>query len=134
MELIEISLNYLHLATHMRIMGAYMHKFYKRVHTKLIELDRKRSWLLSQTDIKPSTWSSWEKHGRMPPADRAVAIAEALGLTVEFLVTGRETPLDMRGSDPLIAQISAQLLDMSEAQLRRIQSAVNTVSIEDGTA
>ena len=132
--LIEIFLNYLHFTTHTRIMGAYMHKFYKRVHTKLIELDRKRSWLLSQTDIKPSTWSSWEKHGRMPPADRAVAIAEALGLTVEFLVTGRETPLDMRGSDPLIAQISAQLLDMNEAQLRRVQSAVNTVSIEDGTS
>jgi len=108
-----------------------MNKFYKRVHTKLIELERKRSWLLTQTDIKPSTWSSWEKHGRMPPAERAVAIAEVLGLTVEFLVTGRETPLDMRGSNPLISQISTQMMEMSEAQLRRVQSAVNTISIED---
>ena len=122
------------MSTHMRMMGAYMHKFYKRVHTKLIELELKRSWLLAQTDIKPSTWSSWEKHGRMPPAERAVAIAEVLGLTVEFLVTGRETPLDMRGSNPLISQISTQMLEMSEVQLRRVQSAVNTISIEDVTS
>ena len=31
-------------------------------------------------------------NGSMPPADKAVAIAGALGVSVEYLVTGRKTP------------------------------------------
>jgi hypothetical protein len=112
------------------IIHAYMEKFYKRVHIKLIEVERKRSWLLAQTGIKASTWSSWEKYGRIPPADRALAIADALGVSVEYLVAGRETPFDFRGSDPLILQINQQLLGMTEQQLRRVLTVVNTIGIE----
>jgi transcriptional regulator with XRE-family HTH domain len=108
-----------------------MDKFYKRVHIKLIELDRKRSWLLEQTGIRPSTWSSWEKYGRMPPADRALAVADALGVSLEYLVAGRETPFDFRGSDPLIMRINQQLGEMSEQQLRRVLTIVNTIHIEE---
>jgi len=108
-----------------------MDKFYKRVHIKLIELERKRSWLLEQADIKPSTWSSWEKYGRMPPADRALAVADALGVSVEYLVAGRETPFDFRGSNPLIVQINQQLMEMSEQQLRRVLTMVNTLRLEE---
>ena len=71
-----------------------MEPFYKRVHVRLIELDRKRPWLLKQTGITPSTWNSWVKFGRIPPADRSLAIADALGVSVEFLVAGRESPFD----------------------------------------
>jgi transcriptional regulator with XRE-family HTH domain len=108
-----------------------MEKFYKRVHIKLVELELKRSWLLAQTNIKPSTWSSWEKYGRMPPADQAVLIAEALGVTVEYLVAGRETPFDFRGANPLLGQITQKLVKMSEPQLRRVLTTVNTVGLEE---
>ena len=111
-----------------------MEKFYKRVHFKLVELERKRSWLLEQTDIKPSTWSSWEKFGRIPPADRALAVADALGVSVEYLVAGRETPFDLRGSNPLIVQINQQLMEMGEPQLRRVLTMVNTMRIEETNA
>ena len=108
-----------------------MEKFYKRVHIKLIEVERKRSWLLAQADVKPSTWSSWETYGRMPPADRALAIADALGVSVEYLVAGRETPFDFRGSNPLIVQINQQLTEMSEQQLRRVLTVINTIRLEE---
>ena len=97
-----------------------MEPFYKRVHVRLIELDRKRPWLLKQAEIKPSTWNSWEKFGRIPPADRALAIADALGVSVEFLVDGRETPFDFRKENPLITEITRLLLELSEDQLRRV--------------
>jgi transcriptional regulator with XRE-family HTH domain len=109
---------------------AYMETFYKRVGVKLIELEKKRSWLLAQTGINPSTWSSWEKFGRMPPADRALAIADCLGLTLEFLITGRQSALDFRKTSPQILEIYQKLADMDEQQLRRVLTMVNTIRLE----
>ena len=107
-----------------------MESFFKRVHVRLIEMERKTSWLLAQTGISPSTWSSWEKYGRIPPADRAFVVAEMLGVSLEFLVAGKQTPFDLRRSNPLIAQISRLLVDMDETQLRKVLTFVNTARIE----
>ncbi len=108
-----------------------MEAFYKRVHLKLVENDQKRSWLLKQTSIKPSTWSSWERFGRFPPADRALVIADALGVSLEFLITGRQTPFDMSRSHELVNKILQQLERLSEHQLKRVLTAVNTVALEE---
>ena len=104
-----------------------MEPFYKRVHVRLIELERKQSWLLEQTGIKPSTWGSWVKYGRIPPADRALAIADTLGVSVEFLVAGRETPFDFRRNDPVMTQVTQHLLEMREDQLRRVHAVVVSI-------
>jgi transcriptional regulator with XRE-family HTH domain len=107
-----------------------MNQFYKRVHLRLVEIERKRPWLLVQTGIKPSTWSSWETHSRVPPADRALAIADALGLSLEFLLSGRETVFDLRLSNPLVVQIFNQLKLLDEHQLREVLTLVNTMRLE----
>ena len=107
-----------------------MNLFYKRIHLRLVEIERKRSWLLTQTGIKPSTWSSWETHGRVPPADRALLIADALGVSLEFLLTGRETAFDMRHSNPLVVQIFNQLKSLDDLQLREVLTTVNTMRIQ----
>ena len=108
-----------------------METFYMRVYFKLIENKRKRSWLLAQTGIRPSTWSSWEKFDRLPPADRALAIADKLGVSLEFLVTGRQNRFDTSRSHTLIGKILQQLEGMSERQLQRVLTAVNTVALEE---
>ena len=108
-----------------------MDLFYKRIRLRLVEIEHKRSWLLNQTGIKPSTWSSWETHGRVPPADRALAIADALGVSVEFLLTGRETAFDMRQSNPLVAQIFNRLKSLDERQLRQVLTFVNTLQLQE---
>lgn len=113
-------------------MYSYMHPFYKRVHLKLIELERKRSWLLERTGVKPSTWSSWERNGRYPPADRAVGIASALGVSVEYLVTGRETPFDLRGEHALLNEIVQMLSDVEPDRLATISRLVDGLSDLDG--
>ncbi len=104
-----------------------MEPFYKRVHVRLVELDRKRPWLLKKSGIKPSTWNSWEKFGRIPPADRALLIADTLGVSLEFLVDGRETPFDFRKENPLISEITRLLLELSEDQLRRVLAVVESI-------
>ena len=108
-----------------------MEPFYKRVHIRLIELERKRSWLLDQAGIKASTWSSWEKFDRIPPANRALAVANALGLSLEFLISGRETPFDFSHSNPLVSEISQKIMDMNEPALRRVLTLVNTIRVEE---
>ncbi len=109
-----------------------METFYKRVGVKLIEMEKKRSWLLAQTGISASTWSSWEKYGRMPPADRALAIADCLGLTLEYLITGRQSALDFRMTSPLVMEIHQKLVDLGETELRRVLTSVNTIRLETG--
>jgi hypothetical protein len=93
-------------------------------------MEKKRSWLLTQAGIKPSTWSSWEKYGRIPPADRALAVADSLGVSLEFLVSGRQTAFDMRHTNPLVMQICQLLPDLGEKHLRSVLTAVNTARLE----
>jgi len=108
-----------------------MEPFYKRVHVRLIELERRQSWLLEKAGIKPSTWGSWVKYGRIPPADRVLTIADALGVSVEFLVAGRETPFDFRRNYPVMTQIIQRLLEMPESQLRRVYAVVESIRHEE---
>lgn len=110
-----------------------MHQFYKRVHLKLIELERKRSWLLVRTGIKPSTWSSWERNGRYPPADRAAQIASTLGVSVEYLVTGRETPFDLRGEHALLNEIIQILSEVGPERLAIVSKLVDGLSDLDAS-
>jgi hypothetical protein len=93
-------------------------------------MEKKRSWLLTQAGIKPSTWSSWEKYGRIPPADRALVVADSLGVSLEFLVSGRQTAFDMRHTNPLVMQICQMLPDLGEKQLRSVLTAANTARLE----
>jgi len=106
-----------------------MELFYNRVNIRLAEIGQKRSWLLAQTGIKPSTWSSWEKHQRIPQADRALAIAVELGVSLEYLLTGRETAFDMRQSNPLVALIFNRLKSLDDAQLREVFHMVNEMTL-----
>ncbi len=63
--------------------------FWKRV-KKHIAGDFTQAWLCEETDISTTTLSGWVTKDRIPPADKAQAIANALGVTVEYLVTGKQ--------------------------------------------
>lgn len=56
-----------------------------------------------------------------------MAIADALGVSVEFLVDGRETPFDFRKENPLITEITRLLLELSEDQLRRVLAVAESI-------
>ncbi|GHU93071.1 transcriptional regulator [Spirochaetia bacterium] len=62
------------------------------------------------------------KNASMPPADAAVSIARALGVTVEYLVSGEEPalPRDIR-------EISRSLLKLGEKDRRIVSALVKTM-------
>jgi len=66
-------------------------------------------------------------NGSMPPADKAVAIAQALGVTVEYLVTGKETPNKKTHSrlfSPEVRSINDHVGPLSREKRKIVENAV----------
>jgi transcriptional regulator with XRE-family HTH domain len=66
-------------------------------------------------------------HGSMPPADKAVAIAHALGVSVEYLVTGKH-PKKEQGTkyslSPETRTITEQVESLGREQRKIIENTV----------
>jgi transcriptional regulator with XRE-family HTH domain len=59
----------------------------------------------------------------MPSADAAVAIAQALGVSVEYLVTGREAK-QKTGQYPVEAKMASEIIAQMEAKNRKMAIAI----------
>ena len=58
-----------------------------------LEVEKQKTsfeWLYRKTKIAKGTFSSWKARKMFPRADVAYKIAEALGVSLEYLLTGRE--------------------------------------------
>jgi transcriptional regulator with XRE-family HTH domain len=51
-------------------------------------------WLYRKTKISKGTFSSWKNRNILPRADEAFLIANALRVTVEYLLTGVDKPTE----------------------------------------
>jgi transcriptional regulator with XRE-family HTH domain len=58
----------------------------------------------------------------MPPADTAVKIAKALGVTVEYLVTGEDSSISKE-----VSRISRSILKLNKRDRKLINSLVKTM-------
>ncbi len=67
--------------------------FWKRVRTHITG-DITQTWLARELGVAQNTLSGWIQRDSIPRADKAQAIASALGVTVEYLVTGKEPYYD----------------------------------------
>ncbi len=62
--------------------------FWKRVRALLAE-DLTQTWLAGELQVNPKVLSGWIQRDSEPRASQAQAIADALGVSVEYLVTGK---------------------------------------------
>jgi len=62
--------------------------FYARVKHLVKESNLSLQEFLFSVGIKQSSYYSLQQAGNLPRADEALAIAQALGVTVEYLVSG----------------------------------------------
>ena len=69
-----------------------MSDFWKRVDEELDYLGKNRTYLATKCDFSLTNFNLGIKRGSCPSADTAVKIAAALGVTVEYLVTGSNSP------------------------------------------
>lgn len=72
-----------------------------------------------------------KKNGSIPTAEKAVRIAQALGVTVEYLVTGKELPQEASaGTEPEIKKLVQNIKKLPKSkQYIIIQNAHNLVGI-----
>lgn len=88
--------------------------------------------LCKEIGIKQSTFSTWKTEDRVPNTMRVASIANALGVSVDYLVTGKdesgkETPAYYL--DPEAAEIAQELFERPE--LKVLFKASRKVSAED---
>lgn len=67
--------------------------FMDRVESILKEKRLTQKELAEDLGLRRPTLSDWKKNGAVPAADICLRIAEYLGVSVEWLVTGKETAL-----------------------------------------
>ena len=80
--------------------------------------------LAALSGVKKQTIDSYlNVHGCMPSADAAVAIAQALGVTVEYLVTGKESSQKIV-KYPIEAKIVAEIIAQMDKKNRKMAVAI----------
>jgi transcriptional regulator with XRE-family HTH domain len=93
--------------------------FYERV--KLICHAQKTNVreLLKQVDMVYDTYKSARRYGHLPRADDAYRIAKALGVSVDYLIVGRDAP-----ETPLLTDIYARLPGLTPQQQEAVLALI----------
>lgn len=93
--------------------------------------------LSARTGINKRTLDNYlREHGNIPSADIAVKIADALDVSVEFLVTGKERKTGREFSDPLSADVRhivKKLSAMNENEKNLVSALVNEIERQHET-
>ena len=67
-----------------------MNDFYERVKTLAKSQNKNLRELIESCGMNYDSYNSYKRYGNLPRANEAEAIADALGTTVEYLVTGKD--------------------------------------------
>lgn len=93
-------------------------KFWDRVETEIVSQRTTYRWLSGKINKAETTVSGWRRLGRLPRVDEAVAIAAALGVTVEYLVSGEN---QISWKPPIrLARIVDDLLALDDPDLNAV--------------
>jgi hypothetical protein len=72
-----------------------IYKYNTLLHSlQLISLRSQRTQLFLNLPNRPTSRTAWAKEGRNPPSKHLSEIAGILGVSAEFLITGKGGPLD----------------------------------------
>ena len=80
-----------------------MTDFVKRIDEVLLEKNLKRAALCNDLDLSATAITDWARRGTVPAGDICLRIADYLGVSVEWLISGKESGL---------SQTERQLLSM----------------------
>lgn len=93
------------------------------------EVDRQNTsyeWLYRKTGIPKGTFSSWKNRNIIPRADAACRIAAALGVSVEYLLTGTDKPGEV--SNLLLRETVKNLVFLDDFDLAAVEALTRTLA------
>ena len=84
-------------------------------------------WLYRKTRISKGTFSSWKSRNTIPRADEAFLIANSLKVSVEYLLTGIDEPIE--ASNKAIHKIAEKIPFFDDYDLQTITATVQAMAI-----
>jgi len=100
--------------------------FWKMVTNEVERQCTSYEWLYRKTQIPKGTFSSWKNRQTIPRADEAFRIAEALKVSVEYLLTGADQPREP--SNPAINEITGTIPFFDENDLQTLLATVRAMA------
>jgi transcriptional regulator with XRE-family HTH domain len=100
--------------------------FWKMVKKEVERQQTSFEWLYRKTRIPKGTFSSWKSRNIIPRADEAFRIAEALKVSVEYLLTGADRP--KKPSNPIAHEISETIPFFDNNDLKTIYATVRAMA------
>jgi transcriptional regulator with XRE-family HTH domain len=100
--------------------------FWKIVKREVERQETSFEWLYRKTSIPKGTFSSWKSRNLMPRTDAAFKIAEALGVSVEYLLTGVDKGSPV--SNPRIQEIVEKVILFDDNDVEAVRALVNIMS------
>lgn len=107
-----------------------MHIFLKSVEELLHKKGFKRPWLAQETGISLSTINTWFSSDRPPRVELAYKIAQALDISLETLLTGKE-PVRKEFEDETLSRIVRYLETKDHRSLTRIEAVLSVLEYLD---
>jgi transcriptional regulator with XRE-family HTH domain len=99
--------------------------FWTMVKNEVARQQTSFEWLYGKTKIPKGTFSSWKNRNIMPRADAAYRIAEALNVSLEYLLTGSDRM--GRPSNPKIQEIIDKLSRFDDVDLQSLYELVKAM-------
>lgn len=102
--------------------------FWNRVDVERERLNLTRKDLARLTGISKNTIETWNARLTIPSGDKCLVIALALGVTVEYLLTGDE--VEFKDDDPIIQAIitDKKLYAINELLIRSGRSKIDAIA------
>lgn len=97
-----------------------------RIDNLLTQMQMKRTDLARATNIPVSTIKNWINEGSTPSADAAFKVANYFGITVEWLVTGKNS--ENKKQDVILSDQENSLIDIYRKLDERDQNALITMA------
>jgi transcriptional regulator with XRE-family HTH domain len=101
-------------------------RFWKMVKKEVERQHTSFEWLYLKTGIPKGTFSSWKNRIIMPRAHEALRIAEALNVSIEYLLTGSDRA--GKPSNSAVHEIVTTIPFFDETDLQTLLAAVRAMA------
>jgi len=101
--------------------------FWKMVKKEVERQQTSFEWLYRKTKISKGTFSSWKNRNTIPRADEAFLIANALNVSVEYLLTGVDKPRKI--SNTILNEITEKIPFFDDYDIQTLLATVRTMSV-----
>ena len=98
--------------------------FYSRVKNEVKKTKTSLQELVIGLGINHDTYYAQKRAGNLPRADEALKIAKALGVSVEYLVTGEESYSDKSSIKPEIRELLSDLKQLNKNDREMVHAII----------